>query len=257
MAKQRIRLATQTDLDAGSLPITQVQDPTNAQDAATKNYVDTKFGAVDAVIFKGAIDASTNPNYPAADAGHLYRISVAGKIGGASGINVEVGDTILCVVDGSVAGNQATVGANWVIEQANIDGAVVGPTSATADAIALYNGTSGKLIKDSAVTIDTDDTLAADSDNRIATQQAVKAYVDNTAVQHADFIVRETPSGAVNGSNTAFVLANTPIVGSEEVYLNGLQQEPGGGNDYTISGATITYLTAPIAGDKIRVSYRK
>lgn len=70
-------------------------------------------------------------------------------------------------------------------------------------------------------------------------------------------ITRETPSGSVNGSNTSFTLANTPIVGTEEVYLNGLQQEPGAGNDYTISGATITYLTAPISGDKIRVSYFK
>lgn len=70
-------------------------------------------------------------------------------------------------------------------------------------------------------------------------------------------VTRETPSGSVNGSNTAFTLANTPTAGTEEVYLNGIQQEPGAGNDYTISGATITYLTAPISGDKIRVSYFK
>jgi hypothetical protein len=73
----------------------------------------------------------------------------------------------------------------------------------------------------------------------------------------SNFVVRETPSGSVNGSNVTFTLANTPTGGTEEVYLNGLQQEPGAGNDYTISGATITYLTAPISGDKIRVSYMK
>jgi hypothetical protein len=28
-------------------------------------------------------------------------------------------------------------------------------------------------------------------------------------------------------------------------------------SDYTISGANITYLTAPLTGDKLRVSYRK
>lgn len=71
------------------------------------------------------------------------------------------------------------------------------------------------------------------------------------------FVDRETPSGSVNGSNTAFVLANAPTAGSEHVYLNGILQEPGAGNDYTISGATITYLTAPVTGDKIRVSYRR
>lgn len=73
----------------------------------------------------------------------------------------------------------------------------------------------------------------------------------------ANFVTRETPAGSINGSNTAFTLANTPTAGTEEVFLNGLLQEPGAGNDYTISGATITYLTAPISGDKIRVNYRK
>lgn len=73
----------------------------------------------------------------------------------------------------------------------------------------------------------------------------------------ANFVTRETPSGTVNGSTTVFTLANTPTAGTEEVYLNGILQEPGAGNDYTISGATITYLTAPLTGDKIRVNYRK
>lgn len=73
----------------------------------------------------------------------------------------------------------------------------------------------------------------------------------------AGFVDRETPSGTVNGSNVTFTLANTPLSGSEHVYLNGVLQEPGAGNDYTISTTTITYLTAPLTGDKIRVSYRK
>lgn len=78
-----------------------------------------------------------------------------------------------------------------------------------------------------------------------------------TGLSSSNFVTRETPSGSVNGSNTAFTLANTPTAGTEEVFLNGILQEPGAGNDYTISGATITYLTAPVSGDKIRVNYRK
>src|SRR5215472_96282 len=73
----------------------------------------------------------------------------------------------------------------------------------------------------------------------------------------SDFVVRETPTGSVNGVNTSFTLANTPIAGTEQVFLNGLLQEPGAGNDYTISGATITYLTAPLTNDRLRVSYYK
>lgn len=87
---------------------------------------------------------------------------------------------------------------------------------------------------------------------------AITAAVASTDyLAPASRVTRETPSGTVNGANTVFSLANTPIVGTEEVYLNGLQQEPGAGNDYTISGLTITYLTAPVSGDKIRVSYFK
>lgn len=73
----------------------------------------------------------------------------------------------------------------------------------------------------------------------------------------ADFVIRETPSGTINGVNTTFTLANTPTAGTEEVYLNGLLQNEGVSNDYTISGATITYNTAPATGDVLLVSYRK
>lgn len=68
----------------------------------------------------GGIDCSTNPNYPAANVGEFYRVTVAGLIGGASGIAVQVGDQIHCYVT-SAAGNQATVGANWTVVQSDVD----------------------------------------------------------------------------------------------------------------------------------------
>ena len=77
-------------------------------------------GIGDAFLYEGVIDCAANPNYPAADAGHVYKISVAGKIGGASGVAVTVGDTAFCSVDSTVVGNQAAVGANWNIIQFNI-----------------------------------------------------------------------------------------------------------------------------------------
>jgi hypothetical protein len=73
----------------------------------------------------------------------------------------------------------------------------------------------------------------------------------------ANIVTRETPSGAVNGSNASFALAAAPLSNTEEVFLNGLLQEPGAGNDYTLSGTTITMLSAPLTGDRIRVNYRK
>lgn len=115
---------------------------------ATQAYADALFAANDALLYKGVINCSANPNYPAADAGHLYRVSVAGKIGGASGTNVEVGDTLICITDSSASGDQATVGANWNLIQSNLDGAVIGPASSTASNIAIFSGTTGKLLAD-------------------------------------------------------------------------------------------------------------
>jgi hypothetical protein len=129
--------------------LTANSDTRLATQKAVKTYVDALLAANDAMVFKGAIDCSTNPNYPAASAGHVYRVSVAGKIGGASGPNVEIGDTLYCVTDGSASGDHATVGANWVIVQSNLDGAVIGPASVTDSRAAAFDGTTGKLLKDS------------------------------------------------------------------------------------------------------------
>lgn len=90
--------------------------------AAVKAYADSIASGAEAMDFKGVIDASTNPNYPSATIGDVYKISVAGKIGGASGINVEVGDTLLATAT-NAGGTQAAVGANWTILQTNIEAA--------------------------------------------------------------------------------------------------------------------------------------
>lgn len=116
---------------------------------SVKAYVDAIIAAADALVYKGAIDCSGNPNYPAADCGHVYKVSVAGKIGGSSGLNVEVGDTLLCIHDATASGNQATVGTYWNVIQVNLDGAIIGPASAVDSNFAGFDGTGGKLIKDS------------------------------------------------------------------------------------------------------------
>lgn len=61
-----------------------------------------------------AFDASANPNYPAAQRGDTLVISVAGKIGGASGDNVNVGDIIICNTT-TAGGTKASVGEYFYI----------------------------------------------------------------------------------------------------------------------------------------------
>lgn len=103
--------------------------------------------STDVLTYKGVIDCSANPNYPAADAGDTYLVSVAGKIGGASGPAVDVGDMLLCKTDGTSAGNHATVGAQWGIVEAG--GAIrITAGSVTNENFAVFDGTTGRLIKE-------------------------------------------------------------------------------------------------------------
>lgn len=78
----------------------------------------------------------------------------------------------------------------------------------------------------------------------------------NVNVGGGNFADNEVPSGAVNGSNVTFTLANTPTSGTVKLYLNGIRQKSGSGNDYTISGVTITTAVAPASGDALLADYQ-
>lgn len=131
----------------------QIEELISQSGGLNKAEVEALLATVNAIVYKGVVDCSGNPNYPTADAGHLYRVSVAGKIGGGSGINVEAGDTLLCNTDGSSAGTQAAVGSKWNVIQANIDGGVVGPASATDSHVAVFSGSTGKALQDGGVAL--------------------------------------------------------------------------------------------------------
>lgn len=126
---------------------------------AVKTYVDAKAGAIDAMLYKGVIACAANPNYPAADAGHVYIVSTAGKIGGASGLVVQAGDMIVCNTDGTTAGTEAQKGAYWNIIQTNSGTLYTAETSVTDNTIPRYDSTTGTLIQKSLVTIDDSGTV--------------------------------------------------------------------------------------------------
>lgn len=111
------------------------------------------------------------------------------------------------------------------------------------------NGTSGLKLTSSGLAI---------SDNIAGTGLSLASgvlSVDSTVITTSDYVTEETPSGLVNGSNTAYTLANTPVAGSVRLFQNGLRLETGGGLDFTISGANITFNTAPETGDSIVADY--
>ena len=149
--------------------------------------------------------------------------------------------------------SNATAAGTWDV---NYSIAGAGSGTVTTVSVVSANGFAGTVANPTttpAITISTTVTGVLKGNGT-----AISAAVAGTDfMAPSDFVVRETPTGLVNGSNTTFTLANTPIANTEQVFLNGLLQEPGAGNDYTISGATITYLTVPATGDRLRVSYYK
>lgn len=129
----------------------------------------------------------------------------------------------------------------------------IGDSSLEVDGgLRVVHGTGGQVYIADATGALTPTTLSGDVAN---VTNSGSVTLDANILRISWFITRETPTGSVNGTNTVYNLANTPISGSESVFLNGLLQEPGSGNDYTISGSTITFAEAPVVGDRVRVSY--
>jgi hypothetical protein len=68
------------------------------------------------------------------------------------------------------------------------------------------------------------------------------------------FVDKEIPYGTIDGRNRTFILADTPVLGSEHLYLNGLLQQSGG-NDYVIDNNVIIFIEAPSEGMILRCTY--
>jgi hypothetical protein len=88
-------------------------------------------GGGSAQTLKGDLDCSTNPNYPSAVNGDTYIITVAGKVGGASGKAVEVGDMVIAKAD-NAGGTEGSVGSSWIVVQGNVAFTAAGLALATA-----------------------------------------------------------------------------------------------------------------------------
>lgn len=99
------------------------------------------------VTFKGTVTQSAGLPTVSYKSGWQYSVAEAGTYAGQV---CEVGDFILCIKD--YASGSAS-DKDWIVLQVNIVGAVTGPESAVANRVAVFDGTSGKIIKDSGYTI--------------------------------------------------------------------------------------------------------
>ena len=97
--------------------------------------------------FQGALTSTSGLPTGGYRAGWQYTVKEPGTYAGQS---CEAGDLVLCVKD--YASGSAS-NSDWTVIQANIVGAVTGPSTAVTAHVAVFDGTSGKIIKDSGFTI--------------------------------------------------------------------------------------------------------
>lgn len=129
-----------------SKKITGLATPSTDADAANKAYVDKIISANDAMVFKGVISSDTE--LPTThENGWTYRVNKAGTY---VGNECEIGDLIICIKDST---STTQNNSDWTVVQTNIDGAVVGPTSAEDSHVAVFDGATGKVIKDSGISL--------------------------------------------------------------------------------------------------------
>ena len=131
-------------LNLDTQKIINLVDPTLAQDAATKNYVDTTFAGSGALIYQGGYDASTAPPSAGVLQGWTYAVTVAGTGGGFFNPTLEVGDLIIANI------NTPLTAADWTEINKNIDQA-----TATIQGIANFPTAGGLTVSAGAVSLTT------------------------------------------------------------------------------------------------------
>ena len=125
--------------------VTLAADPTQNLEAATKQYVDRLVAGINDFTV-GVVDSSTP--LPATDyeVGQTFRVAEAGTY---AGVECEAGDLIIVIADYA----DTFKNSDFLVVQANVDGAVTGPDASTDANIVVFDGTTGRKIKDSTVTI--------------------------------------------------------------------------------------------------------
>ena len=125
--------------------VTLAADPQSNLEAATKQYVDRLVAGINDFTV-GVVDADTP--LPATDyeVGQTFRVAEAGTY---AGVECEAGDLIIVIADYA----DTFKNSDFLVVQANVDGAVTGPDASTDANIVVFDGTTGRKIKDSTVTI--------------------------------------------------------------------------------------------------------
>ena len=168
--------------------------------------------------------------------GDVYIISNSGLY---AGYNCNIGDLIICIKDGLSKNDK-----DWYVIRTDLSKYIVGPDSSINNHVAIFNGTSGKIIKDSGFTIGKSvpsnavftDTVYAhpkyekhnigfykietnELGHVVSVEQVTKEDIVNLGIPSEDTDTHYTCKNVVNNSNIA-AEESTVSLSNGEVYLN-------------------------------------
>lgn len=225
-------------INLGGQRITNLSAPSSSTDAVNQSYVDTQISNLNSIF-------DSKPSAKAATTGNITLSNPA----------TAVFDTITLVANDILFVRAQTAPAENGLYTFNGSGSALTRITQMDSWLeipgALFSVESGSVYAQTIWFCN------VASGGTLGTTPITFLQINAAGLTANNFVDKETPNGVLNGSNTTFTLANTPIAGSEHVYYNGLLLDVGAGNDYTISNAVITTLFAPTSVDKIKVSYRK
>ena len=238
-----------SDLDltngAGNATITGLREGSNPRDAVTYSQLEAlEQSLAAALVYRGTLTAGAdlsgnttgNPYIDATNGlktGDLFIISGNGYVTDAFGNQLAINSGDHLIANKTLS---ADTDINVLTDFDKVD-------NTEADDILRESDVVDNLTSTSTV-----DPLSANQGrilgNRITAREALGLPVYN-----------ELP--AVTANSATITLSNVPIAGSQQVYLNGVRQAPGSGNDYSITGDTITFAFDLKTNDVVLVDYMR
>ena len=220
---------------------------TNTVQIATTAFVvkeiSDKLAAAMALTFKGTL--GTDGTIQALPAQHTVGDVYVATAGAPdiNGISVEAGDMIICTKTGSAASD-----ADWSVVQTNIDGAVTGPDSSVNGNLAIFQGTSGKVISDSGIALGD---LAKTSTSVTAGEGLAGGgtLAQDVTISHAEKPATGSDTGEVGNVVTGILIDKFGHVsGATKANLNGTVSAGAGKyiSSITLNGTTLEGTTADL-----------
>jgi hypothetical protein len=191
--------------------------------------------------------------------GNTYKVITAGTYAGQV---CAVGDMIICVVTGTTDNN-----SDWTVVQTNETGVVTGPSGSVDTHVAVFDGTTGKILKDSGFTLGISvPSGAVFTDTKVINTLATttKAYITGTTTATTNTGTQVFDTGVYLGTTAGSLYATTftgKLIGNSSTsdkLNNSLALKINSGTTegtdlYTFNGSTAKVLNI-IAGANISLT---